>query len=154
MPRTAVRLVSAAAIAAALMLTACSPVMTDQNYSPSDGVAVRWSENAHVKGTNLLLLADGEGSDARLVGGLSNDTDSDIEVTLGFVDGAVDVVGIPAHSTYLLDGSPGRDVVLPGVPVPPGATATMAFSTPELGSVTLEVPVLDGTLAEYADLVP
>lgn len=152
MSRTVTRLAGSAIAVAALALTACSQVHTMDNYAASDGVRVELSKQ--VKAENVLILASEEGADARIVGGLTNNTNSDVEFTIGFVDGSSETIEVAARSTVLLDGSDERDVVLDDVPAGPGSTVDMSFSTPELGASTYAVPVLDGTFAEYADLVP
>lgn len=146
--------VAAAGALVALALTACSPVLTHDPYSAGDGLRVTWAENAPIRAENILVIAEREGGDARVVGGVTNASAQDAEVTIGFTDGASDVVVVPANSTVLLDGSETSDLVLPGVPVPPGSTVEMTFATPTQGYVTLQVLVLDATFAEYEDLVP
>lgn len=146
--------VAAGLAIAALTLSACGTVLTDQPYAASDGVRVVWSEDAPVRAENVLLLAAAEGGDARVVGGLTNNSGQEVEVALGFAGGQPEVILLAPHSTYLLDGSTDTDIVLPGIPAQPGATTPMTFSTADLGSVTLQVPILDGTLTEYGNLVP
>lgn len=154
MSSTAARVAAGLLAAAAFALTSCSPVLTDDPYAASDGVRVVWSEDARVKGENIMLLASETGGDARLLGGLVNGTNEDIEVAVGFAGGAQTVIEIPANSTVLLDGSAANDVVLPNVPVAPGSFADLSLTTPSRGTVTVKVPVLDGTLAEYEPFVP
>ena len=50
------------------------------------------------------------------------------------------------------DGTP--SVMFESVESPPGAVVTVTISTPEDGSITADVPVLDGTLPEYATRCP
>lgn len=139
---------------AALTMSACSPNQTDTPYAASDGVRVSWEVGAPIKGENLLLLATAEGGEARVIGAFANSTGEDVEVQFGFPDGDGTAVTIPAGGTVLLNGEGDGDIVLDGVPAGPGATVTMAFVTDSQGTITVEVPVLDGTLEEYADLVP
>lgn len=146
--------VAAAAALAALALAACSPVLTQNPYSASDGIRVSWESGAPIRAENVLVIAAEEGGDARIVGGVTNSSVQDAEVEIGFVDGTSDVISVPARSTVLLDGSATSDLVLADVPVPPGSTVAMTFSTPTQGTVQLQIPVLDGTLSEYEALVP
>lgn len=156
MSRTVTRL--AAGIVAgglALAISACSPVLTMKPYASSDGARISWGEGvSDVRGENVIILAGEQGGEGRMVGGLTNTTGEAVTVTFGFDGGVPQEVTIDPRSTVLLDGSAERDVILTDVPVAPGSTATMRFETPSLGSVTLPIPVLDGTLGEYADLVP
>ena len=154
MSRTVTRLAGSVIAVAALALTACSPVLTQKPYAASDGVRIPLTENGDVRAENVLVLASEQGAEARIVGGLTNNTSQDVEFTIGFVDGASATIDVPARSTVLLDGSEENDLVLEDVPAAPGSTADMLFATPELGVSTFPVPVLDGTFAEYANLVP
>ena len=139
----------------ALAVSACSPVLSMKPYASSDGAKVSWGEGVNdVRGENLIILSSEQGGEGRLVGGLTNTTDERVTVTFGFVEGEPQQVRIDPRSTVLLDGSQERDVLLVDVPVAPGSTASMVFETPTLGAVTLPIPVLDGTLSEYANLVP
>jgi hypothetical protein len=45
-------------------------------------------------------------------------------------------------------------VTFPAIDVPPGGLVPVTLSTPEDGSIDVQVPVLDGTLPEYASDVP
>lgn len=146
--------VVAAGALAAISIAACSPVLTHNPYGASDGIRVSWEDGAPIRGENVLLIAAEEGGDARVVGGLTNGTGEDVDVQVGFADGDASTITVPAGSTVLLDGSRTSDLVLPNVPGAPGSTVAMTFSTPSQGAVTLQVPVLDGTLDEYRDLVP
>lgn len=149
------RIVTAAAASAlAITLAACSPVLTHKPYGASDGMRISWGENLPIRGENVLLLASEQGAPARLVGGLTNDTAQDAEITLGFLEGTPVTIIVPAHDTVLLDGALGPDVILADVPAAPGSTVAMGFATPSQGAVEFQVPVLDGTLDEYATLVP
>ncbi|WP_454300973.1 hypothetical protein [Salana multivorans] len=146
--------VAAVGVIAALSVAACSPVKTMDPYAASDGVRVTWEKNSPIRAENVLVIAAEEGGDARVVAGLANGSAEDAEIEIGFTDGASESVSVPAGTTVLLNGTGTDDVVLPSVPVPPGATVEMTFTTAAQGTVQVQVPVLDGSLTEYADLVP
>lgn len=154
MSRITATLAPVGILTAALVVSGCSPVLTNRPYAASDGVRVEWSEQAQVRGENLMLLAAESGGEARLLGGLTNGGSEAAAIELGFVGGEATTVEVPADSTVLLTGQGESDIVLAAVPEGPGATVPMVFMTAEQGSVTVEVPVLDGTLEEYSDLVP
>ncbi|PWD50593.1 hypothetical protein C8046_07950 [Serinibacter arcticus] len=155
MSRTVTRLATGVVAGGlALVLSACSPVLTTKPYASSDGARVTWEGSNSVKGENVLVLAAAEGGPARIVGGLTNMTSESVELTFGFVDGESETLTINPRSTVLLNGTGENDVVLQDVPVGPGAIVQMSFSTRTLGEVVLPIPVLDGTLEAYADLVP
>ena len=143
---------------AALALAGCSatnPMTTQDEYSASDGV---FAQIGDVRGLNLLILAGAEGEPGSLQGGLANDSTGDRLVTLAVGDEET-TVSVGPKETVLLGLGRGEDegyaeVQFPSVEVPPGATQEMTISTPEDGSIVVAVPVLDGTLPEYATAIP
>lgn len=138
--------------AVALGVGACSPAITLQGYNPSEGV--RGALDTQVKVDNLMMLTAAEEDPGTLLGGLTNNTSepADVSFSLDGVSGALEVTVDP-HSTLLL-GPEHESVIVPSVPVPPGAVVQVQMSTPESGSITLSVPVLDGTLPAYDPYVP
>ncbi|MFC8192467.1 hypothetical protein ACFUMH_12500 [Cellulomonas sp. NPDC057328] len=147
------------AVASAALLAGCSAtnqITTVDDYPPSDGVAITVDE---VRALNLLVLAEEEGGAGLLVGALTNNSGEDTTVTLA-VDGAEPVeVDVPSSGTVLLggEGSVGRygaaDVRVASVATVPGGLTDVTVSTPAGGSSVVQVPVLDGTLPEYAPLL-
>ena len=147
-------------LAAALLLTgatalgagACSPITTMNSYAPSDGV--RGDLGTQLRVENLMILSPAEGAEGIVLGGLVNETTSPVDVSLA-VEGVSggQQLSVPAQDTLLL-GPDHEAVTIPTVPVPPGAVVSVQVSTPESGSLALDVPVLDGTLPAYRELVP
>lgn len=138
--------------AAALGVGACSPITTMNVYAPSDGV--RGDLGTQIRVENLMILSPAEGAEGTVLGAVVNQATSPVDVTLTIdgVSGGIQL-NVPAQETLLL--SPDHEVVsLPTVPVRPGAVTSVQISTPESGSITLDVPVLDGTLPEYEEYVP
>lgn len=155
MSRTVTRIAAgAAAGVVALALSACSPILTTKPYAAGDGTRVAWQGSDSVRGANVIVLADAQGGEGRVIGGLTNQTNEPVELTLGFPEGSSETVTLEANSTLLLNGEGDGDIILDDVPVGPGANVEMTFSTPSLGQISLPVPVLDGTFPEYTDLVP
>ena len=151
----AVGAVITAATAATLTFAGCSatnPIATQNDYAPSDGVGAQLGD---VSFGNLLVLTSAEGEPGTLLGSVTNRGRDDVKVTLGLSDGAAGPpIDVRAGDTVLL--GPEKDVTLEldAVPAPPGAVVDLAVSSDAGGSSTVGVPVLDGTLPEYADLVP
>ncbi len=134
-----------------LGLTACAPTMTLNGYAPSDGTRVDLSDS--LRAVNLLVVASEQGGEGNVQGALANHTDEAVTFTLT-VDGAAPVrIEVDPASTVFLGGDGGEEVVLGTVAEAPGAFLDAAI---EAGgeSKQFQLPVLDGTLAEYADLVP
>ncbi|MBU4337544.1 MAG: hypothetical protein KJ548_13375 [Actinobacteria bacterium] len=142
---------------AVLVLAACTatnPVTTNEPYSLSDGVRVTLGP---VTAVNLLVVSAGEGEPGVLSGALTNDGADDLRVTLttaGETTGStVDVAG--GGTVYIGTGSDvGETVQVASVDAAPGQLLTLTLTSPAAGSTQVQVPVLDGTLPQYASLVP
>ena len=147
-----------AGLAAALTLTGCSAtnqITTEQDYDSSDGVGERVGD---IKVLNFLIVSEGKGEPGTLMGALDNRGSDDEVVKIALEDDSV-TVPVPGGQTVLLSAPGGnsdedKDIVFESIPEPPGAVVPVVVTTRDAGSVTLQVPVLDGTLPEYADAVP
>jgi hypothetical protein len=153
------RLTWLAAAACALAVAGCAPLITQRSYAPGDGVRVEVGEQ--VRAENLMVVTGAEGDPGVLLGAVTNVGDTPTDVSL-VVAGGTTLLALDPGQTALL-GAPDapqgstvllRDVEIPAVPAPPGAVTDVELSTPESGSVTVAVPVLDGTLSQYEDLLP
>lgn len=155
--RTATGL-AVAGLAAALTLTGCSAtnqMTTELEYNSSDGTGGHIGD---IKAINFLIASEAQGKPGALLGALQNKggDDQTVKISLGDDD---QTVKVPAGKTVLL-GAPGgnsdtdEEIVFESVPEPPGAVVTVTVATKDAGSADLEVPVVDGTLPEYADAVP
>ncbi len=104
------RLASAGfALAAALTLSACqmtSPVTTDMNYDPADGVSV---DAGDVAVRDLLVVSEGNGGPGTVSGLVVNNTSEPAEVTL-----SVSTEGQPVTLQPTLNIAPGQAVRLDG----------------------------------------
>lgn len=143
------RLVTASALA--LMAAGCSavnPITTQQAYDASDGMSV---EVGDVRGLNLLVVTEAEGSPAVLLGAFTNPTDETVTVvvSLGDADGAP--VEVPAGATVVLGGQDAETSVTGTAPAAPGRIASVTLATDGTGAVEALVPVVDGTLPEYQE---
>ncbi|QTE29808.1 hypothetical protein [Pengzhenrongella sicca] len=147
------------AAAAALVLigvtagcSAANPITTTRPYAASDGV--RLELGSSLTAENLLIITAAEGEPGALIGGLTNRGDAALVVSVA-ADGAQEAtVRVPAGATVLLGTDEDDPLTLDAVAVPPGGVLPVTISTPEGGSEQLSIPVLDGTLTEYATLVP
>jgi len=159
-PRTlrAAALVVGVAVAG-LALAGCSatnPITTQNAYSSSDGVRFTLGD---VRGSNLHVLVAAQGDPGTLQGGLINDGSEDRSVTLAIDDDEKTTVELGPKETVLLGVSDAEEegyteVTFAAVDAPPGGLVPITISTPEDGSIVVQVPVLDGTLPEYASQVP
>ncbi len=162
-PRARTVLMPAIALGA-LLLAGCSatnPITTQKAYSASDGVRVDLASGLTAE--NLMILAAQKGAPGALLGALTNSGKVADTVTLT-PDGATPVtVHVGAGETVLLSPQAARvtevgitrtSVSIAAVTVPPGAVASVQLVSGIGGEHTVSVPVLDGSLPEYTDLVP
>jgi hypothetical protein len=145
----------AAAAAAVLGLAGCSatnPITTAEAYNVVDGVQADLEPD--VKAHNLLVVTAEEGAAGVMSGALANQGRETVEVTLQ-AEGADEVtIEVPARGAVLLGADGGEQVELDSVEAAPGSLLPVTLSTPQGGSTEVGVPVFDGTLPEYAELVP
>ncbi len=150
------RLVASIAIGAALTLGAagCSlvaPQATTIEYSASDGVNVPDSGPIEVR--NAMVIADEEGTTGNFIAAFVNPTAQRQTIVFGFGSAAADLV-IEAGDSLSLGVDGNEPIRLEGIDTPPGAQLSMSFQSGDGEGVTLDVPVLDGSLPPYEDLVP
>lgn len=146
-------------LTAALVLTGCSatnPIQTLGQYDASDGLG---AEVGDVQLLNMLVVAEAEGSAGVLSGALSNRSSDDQDVTLTVAGGEPVDLDVAAGSSVLLGatdaptGYTSEQVGVDAVDAPPGGLTTLTVTTSRGGTVKIQVPVLDGTLPEYAALL-
>lgn len=144
---------SVVAGAAVLALAGCSyvnPITTQEVYAPSDG---RMLELGDVEAFNLIVVSEGEGEPATLIGSLYNDADEDITVQVTFDGETVTEVIAPAGDTVQM-GPDGEATEVSGTAlVQPGLLVETVFVSEAEGTFAIDVPVMDGTLPEYASVV-
>lgn len=151
------RTIALAAVSAtgALLLAACAPTTTDLNYDPSDGVGVSvlGEENRDLRGINLMVVSAAEGEAGNVLGALANETAEDASFTLEAPGAAPVTLEVPAGGTVYLGTETGEAVQLDTVGAAPGNYLD-AVLTVGSDSAEFQLPVLDGTLPEYADHLP
>ncbi|MCP2266490.1 hypothetical protein ACFQHV_06090 [Promicromonospora thailandica] len=151
------RTIALAAVSAtgALLLAACSPTTTALNYDPSDGtgVSVLGEDDRDLRGINLMVVSAGEGEPGNLLGALANETAQDASFTLEAPGSAPVTLDVPAGGTVYLGTETGETVTLDAVGAAPGDYLDAVLSV-GADSAEFPLPVLDGTLPEYADQLP
>ncbi|WP_417510976.1 DNA modification methylase [Microbacterium sp.] len=152
------RLVASAALSALVLLgtTGCTfltPQATSIDpYNVSDGVNVPDSEGP-LDIRNAMVIATEDGSTGNLIAAIVNTTDKAEVLTIEIEGLEPLTVRVGAGDTVSL-GATTDPLRIDDLDTMPGATVPMYFQSGDAtGSVT-EIPVLDGTLPEYADLVP
>lgn len=150
------RLVAAASVmAGALLLAACSPTITTKPYAPSDGIRVNLTDQ--VRGINLMVVSEGEGQPGAVLGALANGSADDVDFVLA-AEGAEPIsLTVPAGQTVYLsadhEGDQAVDAQLDIVDTYPGGDLDATLSGAGVDE-DFSLPVMDGTLPEYADWVP
>lgn len=153
--RPAQRTAAVAVVVAALGLTGCSatnPIITSMEYNVVDGVQAGITESLQAQ--SLLVFTTGEGQVGTMTGALANQGREDVQVTLEPQGADAVTIEVPSRGTVLIGPDRQQTVELDSVAAPPGAHLAVLVSTPEGGSVEVQVPVLDGTLPEYDEIVP
>ncbi|MDT0158510.1 DNA modification methylase [Microbacterium sp. ARD32] len=150
------RLIAAAALGTAITLgaTGCTfitPQETTNIVNIADGVDVA-STGGPVVVRNALIVATDDGSAGNLVAALVNDGDKSASLTVD-VEGRQLNVRVPAGETVSL-GAGEDPLLIEGLGVKPGATVEVLFRSGDESADPIQVPVLDGTLPYYKDLVP
>ena len=147
--------VLAATAGLAVALSGCSAtnqITTRNDYAASDGVR---SQLGDVVLGNLIVLTSAEGEPGTLLGSVTNRGQGSVEVTLAIGGSAAqDPIDLDAGQTVILGPDQDVELEIDSVPAPPGAFVDVFVSSDQGGTSTVGVPVLDGTLPEYADLVP
>lgn len=152
------RLAASVAISALVVIgaTGCtfiSPQATTIQYSPSDGVSIPSSGPIDVR--NAIVIVDEKGTTGNLVAGLANVGTKAATLNID-VAGLSDKLTVRVGAGEMLslggDGTPA--LRLDGIDTKPGATIKVYFQSGDGEGVSAQVPVLDGSLPYYADLVP
>ncbi|WP_139122982.1 hypothetical protein [Cellulosimicrobium cellulans] len=139
-------------VAGVAVTAACSPIETTRPYSPSDGQRVDLTDD--LRAVNLLMVSAGEGEPGTLLGAFANDSAEDVEFEIAPEGGAALTVPVPAGEAVYLGAEDGFDAQLGRVEVPPGAVLPMVVGVSTGVEKDVPVPVVDGTLEEYAPYVP
>lgn len=161
--KTRVRRAAAAAAMAVLALGAagCGAIndqATAQTYDPSDGVSVH--DLAGTESRNLMLVTNGATEPSRLIGSVINNGSKATSVSFD-VNGKTVSVNVDAgKSVSLQDADLTQQLTFPasgdkGVEktVAPGLQVKTAVSAGGK-EASVNVPVVDGSLTEYAKYVP
>ena len=152
------RILASVALGAAVVLgaTGCASIThqaTTIPYSPSDGVNVPDADGAQVEVRNAFVVADDEGVDGNLVAALVNTSGSSATLNLEW-GGETATVRVPAGGVISLGAGTEAPLLLEGIDTPAGATLPLYVQSGDGEGVVAQVPVLDGCLESYADLVP
>ncbi|MHB1172009.1 MAG: hypothetical protein ACYCZY_05875, partial [Lacisediminihabitans sp.] len=127
-------------------------------YDPSDGVG---TQIGNVKVLNALLLSS-DGVHASLLVNVANDSDNGVSVKFQYEgtgsDGTAAKINanvfVNAGAVTSFGGQDERRLILNGIATRPGALFPIFVQYGDVTGKLLLVPVLDGTLSQYKDLLP
>ncbi|SJN15369.1 hypothetical protein FM104_00200 [Microbacterium esteraromaticum] len=150
------RLVAVVALGAAVALgtTGCTFIThqaTLNQYPASDGVNIE-STGGPIVVRNALIIANEDGSAGNLVAAFINESDKSANLNID-IDGERLNMRVPAGERVSL-GADADPLLIENLGVKPGATVEILFVSGDGDATPSQVPVLDGTLKQYADLVP
>lgn len=150
------RLVATVALGAAIALgtTGCTfitPQASTISYSPSDGVSVD-ATGGDIVVRNAMIIATDDGASGNLVAAFVNDGDKSSRIDIN-VEGMLFTVRVPAGERVSL-GADEEPLLIEDLNVSPGADAEVLFVSGDGDAEPTAIPVLDGSLPEYEDLVP
>lgn len=138
-------------------LTGCTfsaEIANLQPYDPSDGVATTMDDVA----VRNALLITGDGKDANLVMTVVNTTGENVDLRVQYgPSGArqTDIIALPAQPELFQVGSdPANQLIISDEGILAGSLFPVYFQHGDAQGEIIEVPVLDGTLAEYQLLIP
>lgn len=148
------RTAAASILIAGLAVTGCTAInyqATTHEYSASDGAM---TDLAGVDLNQIMFVAEGEGSPARMIGAVNNGSGSDAEVEIT-VEGETLNLDVPAGETVSLEHD--EELIVSSIGSAPGSMQEVEVSVSgeaDSAQDSLQATVLDGTLERYRDLVP
>lgn len=154
------RLIASLAVSALVVLgtSGCAMLSTQATtipYSPSDGVNIPDSGPLQVR--NVLIVTDEEGADGQLIAAIVNSTGDAHTLTIEYGEGSSassESIRVPANSTLSLGTEETEPIALSGIDTLPGQNLPMYFQSGDAEGVLMDVPVLDGALDYYGELLP
>ncbi|MEL5992415.1 DNA modification methylase [Microbacterium phosphatis] len=153
------RILASLALGAVVALTAtgCAGLThqaTTIPYSPSDGVNVPHSDGAAIQIRNAVVIADSQGTDGNLAAALVNTTDEDATLSLEWGSGQSETIDLEGGEVVSLGAGSEEPLLLEGINTEAGATLPLYFQSGDAEGELVEVPVLNGCLAHFKNLVP
>lgn len=141
------------ALAAALVFgaSACASTQTQHYYGASDGTRITL-DSGTIEVVNLMVVVDDDNT-GYLLGAVHNDSQGAETATLTAADSGLSLqvdLGPGATTNFTTDTEP---PTLPTVAVPAGGNLIVTVSDAQGVSADVAVPVVDGSLPEYADFL-
>jgi hypothetical protein len=127
---------------------------TQLQYSASDGVNIPHSGPLDVR--NVLVVTE-DGVDGVLVAAIVNTTSEPQTLNIEYGEGSdktSEKIRVPANGVVSLGTDETDALPLEGIDSAPGTNLPMFFQSGDSEGVLYAVPVLDGSLDYYGDLLP
>ena len=150
------RLAASAALALGIAIggSGCAMITsqaTTEKYDASDGVA---ADVGTLDIRNILVVSE-DGRDGNLVMTVVNTGEDDVTLEVQAVDGNASAeLDIDAGETISLGTDQEDPLLLEGIDAEVGSLVPLYFQYDTEEGAEVKVPVLDGRLPEYQDLVP
>ncbi|MGN5733010.1 hypothetical protein [Arthrobacter psychrochitiniphilus] len=139
----------------AMAFTGCSAInqqSTAMEVTVTDGVQL---DMGQLELRNVLIVSEAAGDPGRVIGTFYNHADSQMVLTISGAQGSQTEITVQPGVPLVLN-SKSDQAILSTMAQPPGSIESIELRQSGAGSetATLNVPVLDGSLAEYKKLVP
>ncbi len=145
--------VAAVALGAMLLLSSCAfgaNITTTTQYDPSDGTSATVGD---VRAQNLLLVTTAAGEPAALVGYLYNDNEGAAATVTVTIGDTAQTYAISPMQGVQLGVDDGAEKFITIAPADPGLLGSYTVSVDTVGVATGALPILDGTLPEYQQVL-
>ncbi|KZE92978.1 MULTISPECIES: hypothetical protein [unclassified Agromyces] len=148
------RLAASAALALGIAIggTGCGMITyqaTTERYDPSDGVS---AEVGSLAVRNILIISE-DGDEGSMILSVSNSGSEDATLELQVGSETVEV-DVDAGQTVAPGAGDEEPLLIEGLDAEVGGLVPVFVTTDGAEGREISVPVLDGRLPEYADLVP
>ncbi|RXZ46308.1 hypothetical protein [Agromyces binzhouensis] len=150
------RLAASAALALGIAIGGSGCAMltyqaTTEKYDPSDGVS---ADVGALDVRNVLVVSD-EGDEGNLVIYVTNTGTDDETLSVQFVDqGDTFEIDVDGGETVSLGTADEEPLLIENLDAEVGGLVSVYLQAGSAEGVEIQVPVLDGRLPEYEDLVP
>jgi hypothetical protein len=149
------RLIASVALAATVVFgaTGCNlvaPQATTKQYDPSDGVGVNLGD---LRLRNLIVVTE-DGTDGNLIfTAVNNGSSHSLSIQFGEDDTTVTTV-VDGNTSTVFGGEDTDPIALEGIDTVPGSMLTLFVQYGNETGKEVLVPVLDGSIAPYDELLP
>ncbi|MGR0319090.1 hypothetical protein [Agromyces sp. ZXT2-3] len=150
------RLAASAALALGIAIggSGCAMITyqaTTEKYDPSDGVS---ADVGGLDVRNVLIVSD-DGEEGNLVMSVTNPTTDDETLSVQLVDqGDTFEIDVDGGETVSLGTAEEEPLLIENLDAEVGGLISVYLQAGSAEGVEINVPVLDGRLPEYEDLVP